>query len=520
MLKTEAMPKPLSDSEAMLLCRTHQPSHDEIRQIIEWASANPSPDKLAPMLVLFTRHYASSQYQVLNELYDAMARCAASDATPLRECVNGDYDTGRVGAALQVLYRSGAETSCSVCHLDESESAAYETRRSAWPAEREQLPITPGKTDLSDEQARAICRTFKPTLADIRRALDWVLAAPSPDKVPYILILQTENFAFSEGFSERMLVALAACASADPTPLVQSIAEDYEPYRIWAATIALLSTASPGILAGLLALTPEAIGWMARDEIIKAATQRSMRIPFEARNLSERDRAFEPHPDLERRKLAWPKEFDRLAREPRRHTLGGLRPESSYPADITQLTASLERIRVWGEAHNRDIAGNLNPGLTQEQIVEFASQLTRPLPAEVCELYRWRNGSSSWGSLDTWRPFRPLIEVIESYHELAELARDHPEMWEPDWLPLFDEGKSKVIVTLPERASPMAPLYEYYTEDGIESDPVYPSLTVMMAVHAEAYDELGEVTEENWFDASHAAVERARQRHGLLSPDR
>ena len=60
------MAKPLSDLEAVVLCRTHQPSHDEMRQIIQWASANPTPDKLAPMLVLFTRHYASSQYEVLN----------------------------------------------------------------------------------------------------------------------------------------------------------------------------------------------------------------------------------------------------------------------------------------------------------------------------------------------------------------------------------------------------------------------------------------------------------------------
>jgi cell wall assembly regulator SMI1 len=514
------MPKPLSDSEAMLLCRTHQPSHDEIRQIIQWASANPTPHKLAPMLVLFTRHYASSQYQVLNELYDAMARCAASDATPLWECVNGDYDAGRVGAALQVLYRIGVETSCSVCHLDQSELAAYEARRSDWPAERDQIPITSGKVDLSDEEARAICRSFNPTLADIRRTLDWALAAPSPDKVPYILILQTENFAFSEYFGERMIAALTACATADPTPLLRTIAEDHEPYRIWAATRALLAAASPGILAGLLAMAPEAIGWMARDEIIKAAKLRNMRMPDEARKLSERDRAFQPHPDLERRKQTWPKEFDRLPRESRLHTVGRRRPESSYSTDTAQLTVSLERIRVWGEAHNRDVACNLNPGLTQEQIIELACQLPRPLPAEVCELYRWRNGSSTWSSLDTWRPFRPLAEVIESYREATEFARDHPDTWGPGWLPLFDEGKSKVIVMLPERASPAAPMYEYYTEEGIGSNPAYPSLTVMMAVHAEAYEELDAVTEHDWFDASNAAVERARQRHGLLSPDR
>ncbi|MGA2592076.1 MAG: SMI1/KNR4 family protein [Bryobacteraceae bacterium] len=514
------MAKPLSDLEAVVLCRTHQPSHDEIRRIVEWALACPTPDKLAPILVLFTRHYASSQYQVLNELYDALARCAVLDATPLWECVNGDYDTGRVGAALQVLYRIGAETSCSVCHLDRSELAAYETRRSTWPAERDQFPIAPGKVDLSDAEAHAICRSFKPTLADMRRALDWALAAPSPGKVPHILILQTENFAFSNDLHERMIAALAACAADDPLPLLRTIAEDYEEYRIWAATRALLAVASPGILAGLAALTPEAIEWMARDEIAAAAKRHGISIPNEARGLSERERACHPHPDLERRKQSWPKEFDRLPREPRHYTIGGGRPECSYSTETTQLTESLERIRAWGEANRRNIARDLNPGLTQEQILELASQLPCPLPAEVCELYRWRNGSSTWSSLDTWRPFRPLAELIERYHEETEFARDNPEWWKIEWLPLFDEGKSKVIAMLPAGASLTAPIYEYYTEEGIGPNPAYPSLTVMMAVHAEAYEELGVVAEPDWFNAAVAAVERARSRHGIQSSGR
>jgi len=67
-----------------------------------------------------------------------------------------------------------------------------------------------------------------------------------------------------------------------------------------------------------------------------------------------------------------------------RSTMDGGRPETTYSTGATQLTASLERIRVWGEANNRNIACNLNPGLTQEQILELASQQPRPLPAEIC----------------------------------------------------------------------------------------------------------------------------------------
>src|SRR5258706_175457 len=67
-----------------------------------------------------------------------------------------------------------------------------------------------------------------------------------------------------------------------------------------------------------------------------------------------------------------------------RSTMDGGRPETTYSTGATQLTASLERTRVWGEANNRNIACNLNPGLTQEQILELASQQPRPLPAEIC----------------------------------------------------------------------------------------------------------------------------------------
>jgi hypothetical protein len=77
---------PPPDFETALLCRTHQPSLDQIRQVTRWAIADPNPEKLPPMLVLFSRHWASMQYEVLDELYAAMAKCAASDATPLWEC--------------------------------------------------------------------------------------------------------------------------------------------------------------------------------------------------------------------------------------------------------------------------------------------------------------------------------------------------------------------------------------------------------------------------------------------------
>ena len=109
--------------------------------------------------------------------------------------------------------------------------------------------------------------------------------------------------------------------------------------------------------------------------------------------------------------------------------------------------------------------------------------------------------------------------MIETYHREMEFARDYPAFWQWEWLPLFDEGKSKMILALTDRPSPTAALYEYYAEGGGEPEPAYPSLTIMMAVHADAYEELGRVPDDEWFDQANAAVERARRGHGLLSDD-
>jgi len=62
------------------------------------------------MLVLFTQRWALSNYDAPQpQLYNAIARCAELGDEALWECMERDYDEGRVeGAILVSLYKNDA----------------------------------------------------------------------------------------------------------------------------------------------------------------------------------------------------------------------------------------------------------------------------------------------------------------------------------------------------------------------------------------------------------------------------
>jgi hypothetical protein len=93
----------LIDSKAVELCRRRQPSARDIARLVEWAEANPAAEKVGPMLILFTQWWALQQYKVpQNVLLLAIARCAERGDQALWECIEGDFDGGRVDGAILV----------------------------------------------------------------------------------------------------------------------------------------------------------------------------------------------------------------------------------------------------------------------------------------------------------------------------------------------------------------------------------------------------------------------------------
>ena len=98
--------KKLTDAEAYRICRSRAPFAKDILRVLDWAEAHPTSEKVAAMLVLFTHWWALQQYEVpQNRIYDAVTRCAERGDEALWDCIEGDYDAGRIDAAVTVLLR-------------------------------------------------------------------------------------------------------------------------------------------------------------------------------------------------------------------------------------------------------------------------------------------------------------------------------------------------------------------------------------------------------------------------------
>jgi hypothetical protein len=160
----------------------------------------------------------------------AIARCAERGAQVLWECIEGDYDGGRVDGSILVslsmphvvrrlprlfeCIRSGTglriqpEILRSAQHHgvpvppdvetapnpERLAVATLEDRRAAWPKERDELILDEefGRHTLSDEQAHALCRKFQPTESEMRKVLDWAVARPDGDKLRWLFLLCTD----------------------------------------------------------------------------------------------------------------------------------------------------------------------------------------------------------------------------------------------------------------------------------------------------------------------------------------
>jgi hypothetical protein len=88
-------------------------------------------------------------------------------------------------------------------------------------------------------------------------------------------------------------------------------------------------------------------------------------------------------------------------------------------------------------------------------------------------------------------------------------------MWRAEWLPLFDEGHSMLVVSLPVGPEPTAPILERrYDDERVNAR--YPSLTIMMAVLADAYEEgVFQVDEDGHMDEDSEAMQRLHSRYAL-----
>jgi cell wall assembly regulator SMI1 len=87
----------------------------------------------------------------------------------------------------------------------------------------------------------------------------------------------------------------------------------------------------------------------------------------------------------------------------------------------------------------------LNSPLTGTQIKELEDNFNLSLPADLKELYLWKNGQASncYQSFVNNSEFMPLEEVLEAAAELTSMIGSDFEIenwWNKNWLPIFHNG--------------------------------------------------------------------------------
>jgi hypothetical protein len=533
-----AQDKKLTDAEANRICRSRAPLGKDVVRVLDWAEAHPTSEKVAPLLVLFTQWSVVSQYEVPQDrLYGTVVRCAELGDEALWECIEGDYDAGRIDAAVTVLLRiRGVEG--RLPRLFESvppaglHSATFEKirssalshgipvpakieqqakpgpisllnvdeRRTTWPSERDRLSLEEevGPKILADEAAQALCRKFHPTKSEMRRAVEWGIARPDPAKLRWLFLLCTDHQLGRD--YQRWRDAVAMLAAIDMAPVWEVLEGDWEDSRLFEAGLLVSRSGNRVAIERLMRVCAESdvTGGIVSTSVRMAAQHLGIPETDAFRDRSNYEAAWRsraaprrtPSEDFERRKLNWPAERERLPRPLVVHLQHDTRPELKYSTEPTQLTRSLDRIRVWLEQAGVNDPGVFQPGLSQAEISELAKTLPYVLTEELCELYRWADGiGNGHGFLIYYDLFKPLQDAISGdYRMMCELNdREYPGTWKKNWFPVFNESHDWWIQALRKVPQRRAPMIHYYLVGG-KPEVKYRSLTDMMSIWAECYE--------------------------------
>jgi hypothetical protein len=397
--------KKLTDVEANRICRSRAPLGKDVVRVLDWAEAHPASGKVAPLLVLFTQWSVLQQYEVpQGRLYGAMVRCAELGDEALWECIEGDYDAGRIDAAVTILLRipgvperlprlfeSVPPAGLHSATFEKIRSSALshgipvpaqieqqakpgrisflnvDERRTAWTSERDLLSLEEevGPNILTDEAAQVLCRKFHPTKSEIRRVVEWAIARPDPAKLRWLFLLCTDHQLGREYQRWRDAAMLAAI---DMAPVWEVLEGDWEHSRLFEAGLLVSRSSSPVAIERLMRLCAESdvVGDIVSNSVRMAAQHLGIPETDAFRDRSSYAAAWRswtaprrtPSGDFERRKSNWPAERERLPRPLVVHLQHDTRPELKYATEPTHLTRSLDRIREWLEQ-----AGANDPGV-------------------------------------------------------------------------------------------------------------------------------------------------------------
>lgn len=117
---------------------------------------------------------------------------------------------------------------------------------------------------------------------------------------------------------------------------------------------------------------------------------------------------------------------------------------SSSKLQGTPTDELITRLDLWLKSNRPDYCGGLLPGLTDEEWADCESDYGARLPAALKTLYQWRNGQQSreLGGLVREYNWMPIEAVLSLWRDAFDDfdADAFPNWWNPNWLPIFENG--------------------------------------------------------------------------------
>jgi hypothetical protein len=158
---------------------------------------------------------------------------------------------------------------------------------------------------------------------------------------------------------------------------------------------------------------------------------------------------------------------------------------------MSALTDSLDHILEWHRKYDTPVARLIQPGLSEDEIVEKLKVVPFKMSREFIELYKWHNGvpleqGKAAASFFEYHCFLPLDEALADFEMSYPIVQEFYEL--TDWVMVFrdpaSDGYGLSGGAVPSDAAPVVFLFE---GEGVQV--VFDSLAKMMETVAQAFDE-------------------------------
>lgn len=110
------------------------------------------------------------------------------------------------------------------------------------------------------------------------------------------------------------------------------------------------------------------------------------------------------------------------------------------------MTTLIERLDKWLAENRPEYYQQLNPGLTEEELSNLEANIENPLPDDLKEFLRWRNGQGLRNFKSIYYNYQLMDadDIADSAgvnnDMLANGEFSKPNWWNPKWIPFLSNG--------------------------------------------------------------------------------